>query len=247
VAAIAVGGLVAANLPAAVRERSVRADNVPRDVAADSLHSLTRPPAGEPEGLLVLFHGRGADERDLFPLLDLLDPSRRLLGVTPRGPLHLPPGGAHWYAVHEIGFPDPPTFTETFALASEWLDALVADSGVAYERTVIGGFSQGAVMTYALGLGRGRMRSAGLIALSGFMPTVPGFELDLSPPLPRVVIGHGALDPVISVDWSRQARAVLEGAGADVGYHESPHMAHSIDPGLARELPGWVESTLGLA
>jgi phospholipase/carboxylesterase len=214
-------------------------------VAVDSLSFLTRPAAGEPEGLLVLFHGRGADERDLFPLLDLFDPARRLVGVTPRGPLHLPPGGAHWYAVHEIGFPDPQTFTETFRLASKWLDAIVADAGVSYERTVIGGFSQGAVMTYALGLGAGRQRPAGLIALSGFVPTVPGFGVDLSSPLPRVVIGHGSLDPVISVEWSRRAHALLAEAGADVSYHESPHLAHSIDPALARELPAWIEDTLG--
>ena len=216
-------------------------------MAVDSLRSVIRPAAGEPEGLLVLFHGRGADERDLFPLLDLLDPRGRLLGVTPRGPLHLPPGGAHWYAVHEIGFPDPQTFTATFGLASEWLDAVVADADVSYERTVLGGFSQGAVMTYALGLGAGRLRPAGMIALSGFVPTVPGFEVDLASPLPRVVIGHGALDPVISVEWSRRAHALLAEAGADVSYHESPHMAHSIDPALARELPGWVEDTLGAA
>ena len=216
-------------------------------MAVDSLSFLTRPAAGEPEGLLVLLHGRGADERDLFPLLDLFDPARRLLGVTPRGPLHLPPGGAHWYAVHEIGFPDPLTFKETFRLASEWLDAVVADAGVSYGRTVIGGFSQGAVMTYALGLGAGRQRPVGLIALSGFVPTVPGFDVELSSPLPRVVIGHGALDPVISVEWGRRAHALLAEAGADVSYHESPHMAHSIDPALARELPGWVEDTLGAA
>ena len=216
-------------------------------MAVDSLSFLTRPAAGEPEGLLVLFHGRGADERDLFPLLDLFDPARRLLGVTPRGPLHLPPGGAHWYTVHEIGFPDPLTFTETFRLASEWLDAIVADAGISYERTVIGGFSQGAVMTYALGLGAGRQRPAGLIALSGYVPTVPGFDVELSSPLPRVVIGHGALDPVISVEWGRRAHALLAEAGADVSYYESPHMAHSIDPALVRELPGWLEDTLGAA
>ena len=68
---------------------------------------LERPAEGEPAGLLVLFHGRGADERDLFPLLDVLDPQRRLLGVTPRGPLSLPPGGAHWYAFRQVGYPDP--------------------------------------------------------------------------------------------------------------------------------------------
>jgi phospholipase/carboxylesterase len=213
-------------------------------VPADSLRYLTRPAVGDPEGLLVLFHGRGADERDLFPLLDVLDPARRLLGVTPRGPLHLPPGGAHWYAVHEIGYPEPTTFSETFAIASEWLDALSTDSELSYERTVLGGFSQGAVMTYALGLGAGRPRPAGLIALSGFVPTVPGFAVDLSPPLPRAVVGHGALDPVISVEWGRRAQALFAEAGADVTYHESPHLAHSIDPGFFRELPTWLDDTL---
>jgi phospholipase/carboxylesterase len=216
-------------------------------VPADSLSHLVRPAAAAPEGLLVLLHGRGADERDLFPLLDLLDPTRRLLGVTPRGPLHLPPGGAHWYAVQEIGYPDPETFTETFASASSWLDELAAEAGIPPERTVLGGFSQGAVMTYALGLGAGRPRPAGLIALSGFMPSVPGFELRLTPSPPRVVIGHGTLDPVISVEWGRDALARLEAAGADVAYREAPSIGHSIDPVLLRELPTWVDATLRAA
>jgi phospholipase/carboxylesterase len=216
-------------------------------VSTDALTNLVRPAAAQPEGLLVLFHGRGADERDLFPLLDLLDPERRLLGVAPRGPLHLPPGGAHWYAVKEIGYPDPETFTETFALASAWLDDLATEAGIPAERTVLGGFSQGAVMTYALGLGAGQPRPAGLIALSGFMPTVPGFELDLESPLPRIAVGHGALDPVISVEWGRDARSRLEEAGADVTYGESPHMAHSIDQAFFGELPAWVADTLGVA
>ena len=77
-------------------------------------------------------------------------------------------------------------------------------------------------MTYALSLGAGRPRPAALIALSGFMPTVEGWELDLSPPFPPVAIGHGTYDPVISVDWGRQARDRLEQAGADVLYRESP-------------------------
>ena len=213
----------------------------------EALTYLGRPATGEPEGLLVLFHGRGADERDLYPLLDVLDPARRLLGLTPRGPLHLPPGGAHWYAVREIGYPDPSTFTETFALASSWLDAVSEEAGIAPARTVLGGFSQGAVMTYALGLGAGRPRPAGLIALSGFVPTVPGFQLDLSGPFPRLAIGHGALDPVISVDWGRRARELLEEAGAEPVYRESPTLGHSIDPGFLRELPGWLDDVLGPA
>lgn len=202
-----------------------------------------RPAAGEPEGALVLFHGRGADENDLFPLLDVLDPERRLVGATPRGPLSLPPGGAHWYAVREIGFPDKQTFDATYGLAASWLEAFAAETRVPAERTVLGGFSQGAVMTYALGLGERRPRPAALMALSGFIPTVDGFELDLSPPLPPVAIGHGTYDPVISVEFSRRARQVLEDAGAEVLYRESP-MPHTIDPRYLDELRAWLRTAL---
>jgi phospholipase/carboxylesterase len=204
-----------------------------------TISHLERPAAGEPAGVLVLLHGRGADERDLFPLLDALDPERRLLGVTPRGPLSLPPGGAHWYAFRDVGYPDPATFFETYAALTEWLDGL----GFEAERTVLGGFSQGAVMTYALGLGSGRPRPAALVALSGFMPTVPGFELSLEPPLPPVAIGHGTYDPVISVEFSRRARELFEAAGGEVLYREYP-LPHAVDPGFLAELAPWLESKL---
>jgi phospholipase/carboxylesterase len=212
----------------------------------DSLEYRLRPAAGEPEGALVLMHGRGADENDLFPLLDLLDRDRRLLGVTPRGPLSLPPGGAHWYVVRRVGFPDEDTFHPTYARLSGWLDALLADHGIAADRTLLGGFSQGTVMSYALGLGKGRPRPAGILALSGFIPTVDGFELDLAKAagLP-VAIGHGTHDPVIGVEFARQAREALTAAGADVSYRESP-MGHSIDPGFARELPGWLAAHISI-
>jgi phospholipase/carboxylesterase len=196
---------------------------------------LTREPAGEPVGTLVLFHGRGADEHDLVPLLDALDPERRLLGLTPRGPLSLPPAGAHWYAVEQIGFPDPATFLSTYDAVAAWLDGLGPD----WERTILGGFSQGAVLSYALSLGRGRPRPAGVIALSGFVPTVPGFELDLEPPLPRFAIGHGMLDPVIGVEWGRRARSLLEQAAGDVLYRESP-LPHAIDPRFVIDLRAWL-------
>lgn len=214
-------------------------------MSVPELVSVRRTAAGEPEGLLVLSHGRGADERDLAPVADLLDPDRRLLVVLPRGPLALPPGGAHWYIVRALGFPDPQTFLPTFAAASAWLDAVVAETGLGWDRVVLGGFSQGAVMTYALGLGSGRPRPAAMIALSGFMPTVPGFELDLDPPLPPVAIGHGTYDQVIGVEWGRRARTALEEAGAEVLYRESP-MPHTIDPGFLEELRPWLAEALGI-
>src|SRR6058998_1842922 len=180
------------------------------------LSARVRPPAGKAEGALVLIHGRGADENDLFPLLDLLDPERRLVGATPRGPLSLPPGGAHWYALGGIGTPEPTTFWASFRAAAAWLDGFLAQHGVAHDRLVMGGFSQGGVMAYSLGLGAGRPRPAAIVALSSFIPTVQGFELDLSPPLPPVAIGHGTLDPVIEVEWGRRARDLLEEADAEV-------------------------------
>ena len=206
--------------------------------ALDLLDYRLRPVAGDPDGALVLLHGRGADEHDLVALFDLLDPERRLVGVTPRGPLSLPPGGAHWYVVRQIGYPDPGTFLATVQQASGWLDALPELTGVPLERTVIGGFSQGAVMSYALGLGEGRPAPAAVVALSGFMPTVDGFALDAGRAVP-VAIGHGTGDPVIGVEWSRQARDRLEAAGTAVTYRESP-MGHSIDPGFLRDLAGWL-------
>jgi phospholipase/carboxylesterase len=202
-------------------------------------HQL-RPASGQPEGALVLLHGRGTDDFDLFPLLDALDPERRLVGVTPRAPLELAPGGFHWYVSRQVGHPDRDTFHATYATLTSFLDSLPDSLGVPWSRTVLGGFSQGTVMSYAAGLGAGRPAPAGILALSGFMPTVEGFALDLSgrEGFP-VAIGHGTYDPVISVEFGRDARRRLEEAGADVLYRESPVM-HGIDPSFIEVLQGWL-------
>jgi phospholipase/carboxylesterase len=202
-------------------------------------HQL-RPANGQPQGALVLLHGRGTNEFDLLPLLDALDPERRLVGVTPRAPLELTPGGFHWYISRGVGFPDHDTFHSTFQTLTAFLDSLPDALGVPWSRTVLGGFSQGTVMSYAAGLGAGRPAPAGLLALSGFMPTVEGFELDLAgrEGFP-VAIGHGIHDPVISVEFGRDARARLEAAGADVLYREAPVM-HGIDPSFIGPLQDWL-------
>lgn len=206
----------------------------------EPLRFLERPAAAAPEGALVLLHGRGADERDLFPLLDALDPDRRLLGITPRGPLSLPPGGAHWYRLGGIPTPDPDTFFPTFEAAAAFLDALP----VPIDRVVLGGFSQGAVMSWALGLGKGRPRPAAIMALSGFMPEVPGFELDLADlDAYPIAIAHGSLDPIIPVEFGRVAAERARSAGADLLWRETP-VPHTIDPRVLPELQAFVASAL---
>jgi len=195
------------------------------------LRALERPAAGDADGALVLLHGRGADEHDLFPLLDALDPERRLHGYSPRAPLALPPGGAHWYVVPRVGFPDAQTFAEGFGALTEWFDALPYEP----HEIVLGGFSQGAVMSYALGLGEGRPRTRALIALSGFIPTVDVWQPDLESPFAPIAIAHGTYDPVIPVEFGRHARTTLEADGAEVWYRESP-IEHSIDPQVIPQL-----------
>jgi phospholipase/carboxylesterase len=154
-----------------------------------------------------------------------------MLGVFPRGPLALPPGGRHWYVVREVGFPDPETFLPTFTELAEQLDSVLTERKIAWERTVLAGFSQGAVMSHALALATGRPRPAAVLAFSGFVPTVEGFELALQErsELP-VSITHGRLDPVIHVNFGRAARELLSEAGLDVRYREDP-VGHTIAPG----------------
>jgi phospholipase/carboxylesterase len=195
-----------------------------------------RPAAGEAAGLLVLHHGRGTDEHDLLPLADALDPRQRLHVVTPRAPLTLPGwAGYHWYAVPRVGFPDPDTFAASYSLLSDFHDELWRRTGIGPERTVLGGFSMGCVMSYALGLGGDRPAPAGILAFSGFIPSVEGWQAHFEDRRAlRPLVRHGTEDPVIEISFCRAAREALLAGGLDVDYEEF-HGGHSIPPAV---LPG---------
>jgi len=199
-----------------------------------------RPADGEPSGLLVLHHGRGSDENDLLGLADVLDPGRRLHVVTPRAPLTLPGWpGYHWYVVPQVGRPDPETFHSAYAKLAAFHEDLWQRTGIAPERTVLGGFSMGTVMSYALGLGGDRPAPAGILAFSGFVPAVEGWEPDLAgrQGLPAF-IAHGRQDPVIGVEFGREASETLEQGGLEVEYHESD-VAHAVDPAVMTAAVDW--------
>jgi phospholipase/carboxylesterase len=116
-----------------------------------------RPARNDPEGLLVLHHGRGSDEQDLIGLADVFDPEQRLYVVAPRAPIQLPGSpGYHWYLVPRVGHPDPGSFDRAYHELAEFHDGLFERTGIGPERTVLGGFSMGTVMSYALGLGADR-------------------------------------------------------------------------------------------
>ncbi len=202
-----------------------------------------RPAAGRPHGLLILHHGRGTDEHDLFGLADVLDPERRLHVVTPRAPLTIA-GGYHWYVVPRVGYPDPATFHAASEALAAFHDELWRRTGIASARTVLGGFSMGSVMSYALGLAGERPVPAGILAFSGFIPTVEGWQPDLGsrPDLP-VFIAHGHRDPVINVQFARRDRALLEAGGLLVEYHESD-AAHHIDPAQIPPAVQWLTGAI---
>jgi phospholipase/carboxylesterase len=211
-----------------------------------SLTYRERPAAGEPAGLLILHHGRGADEHDLLGLADVLDPRRRLHVVTPRGPLTVPGWpGYHWYTVPRVGYPDPDTFHRAYKSLVAFHDEVWERTGVAPERTVLGGFSMGSVMSYALGLGGERPIPAGILAFSGFIPTVEGWQPDLGSRagLP-VFIAHGRRDPVMDVAFARRAHELLDAAGLPVSYHESD-AAHHIDPSHIPSATKWLAAATG--
>lgn len=213
----------------------------------DALSYLERPAAEKPSGLLVLHHGRGSDERDLLGLAESLDPERRLRVVTPQAPLTLPGSpGYHWYLVPRVGFPDHDSFHAAREALGELHDRLWEETGLDASRTVLGGFSMGAVMSHAMALGADRPPVAGLLAFSGFVPTVedwaPHFEDRRTI---RAFVSHGRLDPVIEIGFGRRAREVLEEGGLDVEYHES-ELGHQIDPTQLAAAKRWLAETLSL-
>lgn len=210
-----------------------------------ALTQLERAAAAEPQGLLVLHHGRGTDETDLLRLADYLDPEKRLRVVTPRAPLTLPGSpGFHWYLVPRVGYPDHDTFQAARAVLAELHDQLWEETGVGPERTVLGGFSMGAVMSYAMGLSPERPAVAGILAFSGFVPTVEDWQPSFGDrQASRVFISHGANDPVISVEFAHRARDLVGAAGLPLEYRES-ELGHQIDPGHLADASVWLGETL---
>jgi phospholipase/carboxylesterase len=207
-----------------------------------SLVYQVRPAAGVPAGVLGLHHGRGADEHDLLGLGDALDPERRLHLVTPRAPLTLGGPGYHWYVVPRVGYPDHDTFEAAYRRLTSFHDEVWERTGIDPGKTILGGFSMGSVMSYATGLGPARPAPAGVLAFSGFIPTVDGWQPDV-PRDTKVFIAHGRRDPVIEVGFAQRANALLTQAGMDVEYHESD-AAHHIDPAHLSRAIAWVNATL---
>ncbi len=211
-------------------------------IATLSLPHLTRFPAHKAEAYpaVICLHGRGSNEADLISLAPYLDD--RLLWISPRAPLDLM-GGYEWYRLEGIGVPNQATFDA----AMETLDRFVGEALAVYPadpgRLFLLGFSQGSMMSYSFTLAQpGRV--AGVVAQSGYIPLNAGLKVDGAGLRGKpFVITHGAYDPVIPVEWGREARDYLVQAGADVEYHEFPMEHHASQESLAA-IARWMKKQL---
>lgn len=212
-----------------------------------SLRARLRLPKGPPQGALVLLHGFGTDENDLFDLGDLLDLHRQLLVATPRGPLSMG-WGAAWYPTIPASESDPQAPGEPFSAALQalqaWLGELLAQHGLQHRHAVLGGFSQGSVMALAVALSPAAPALGGVLAFSAWLPKAAGYTPDLSRAggLP-VFYSHGTLDNRMPVRWARAARLALETAGAALSYHEFAG-GHTIDDQELARAQRWLQRRL---
>jgi phospholipase/carboxylesterase len=209
-----------------------------------SLEFVERPADGEAQGQLILHHGRGSYEGDLLPIADALDPQRRLHVVAPRAPLELPGSpGYHWYLVPRVGYPDPDSFHAALKQLSDFHDDVFERTGIPAGKTVLGGFSMGAVMSYSAGLSADRPQPAGILALSGFIPGLDDWKPDLTRSELPVFVSHGDQDPVINVSFARTARDTLTEAGFPVAYLEFSG-GHWVDPVQIEPATEWLDAAL---
>jgi phospholipase/carboxylesterase len=204
--------------------------------------ALEKPGENEATPLLLLLHGRGADETDLMGLEPALDP--RFVVVSPRAPYRFM-GGWAWYDRAEAGRPDPETFQPGLDILRTFIESLPTAYGVDPRRTYIFGFSQGAIVGSALTMSAPDL-VAGLVMHSGYLPIALKGNAEISAALDPgalagkpIFIAHGEYDEVIPVAWGRATYDYLAGAHANVLYREYP-IGHAVSEESLYDTADWL-------
>jgi phospholipase/carboxylesterase len=213
-----------------------------------TFQSAVRPPSvpSARPPLLVLLHGLGADELDLLPVADALDP--RLLAVSLRAPHRAEPMGHAWYALDWSASPPAPDL-EQAERSREGLVAhlpeLVARTGADPARTFLLGFSQGATMALAVALTRPDL-VRGVVLHSGRV--LDGLERRAAPPealahLEALVL-HGVHDDVLPVDRGREIRDLLRPRLGDRLVYREHEAGHFITAASLADAQAWLSARL---
>ena len=195
--------------------------------------------------LLLLLHGFGADENDLFGLAPFMD--ERFFIVSPRAPFELPYGGFAWFELtiqpDKIGY-NVKEFEQSRQKILEFVNELIAEHDLDAEKIYLCGFSQGAIMSLSVMLSEPE-KFAGVAAMSGrampeMLPAQSNFDALKDFP---ILVTHGIYDPVLPVENGRATNEILSRLPVDLEYKEYK-MAHEISQESLRDVADWLSSKL---
>lgn len=195
--------------------------------------------------LLLLLHGLGADENDLFGLAPYLDESFFI--ASPRAPFALPYGGFAWFELiiksNNVGF-NVKEFEQSRVMILEFVDELVTKYDLDAEKVYLCGFSQGAMMSLSCLLSKPE-KFAGVAAMSGrAMPEMLPDQKDYAAlkDFP-ILVTHGIYDQVLPIENGRATKEILSRLPVDLQYKEYP-MAHEISAESLQDVTSWFRSKL---
>ncbi len=193
--------------------------------------------------LLLLLHGYGSNEEDLFSFASELPNDSYVISV--RAPYDLQPYGHAWYAIHfdadENKFSDNVQAKQSVELIAGFIEEVVRQYPIDAKNVTLIGFSQGAILSYATALTYPE-KVAKVVALSGY------FNQEIMPEVIdtkaishlKFFVSHGSVDQVIPVDWARKAKPALENLGLEVEYHEYP-VGHGVAPQNFFDFKNWLQ------
>lgn len=210
-----------------------------------NLHYLIQEPKvkHDKNPLLLLLHGYGSNEEDLFSFASELPNDSYVISV--RAPYELQPYGHAWYAIHfdadENKFSDNVQAKQSVELIAGFIDEILKQYPIDAKNVTLIGFSQGAILSYATALTYPE-KVAKVVALSGYfnqeiMPEV--IDTNAISHL-KFFVSHGSVDQVIPVDWARKAKPALENLGLEVEYHEYP-VGHGVAPQNFFDFKNWLQ------
>lgn len=218
------------------------------------LEVIEKQTGTDPRATVIVLHGLGADGNDFVPFVEQLDlssigPVRYIFPHAPVRPVTINGGYAMraWYDIlgTEMQLREDEEGLRQSLGAIEELLAREKSRGVAAERIVIAGFSQGCAMALLTGL-RHAQRLAGLVGMSGYLPLNSKTESERSAANQQVPIflAHGQFDPMIVMPRASATRDSLVAMGYPVQWHEYP-MAHSVCAQEVDDLNRWLLQVLG--
>lgn len=197
-----------------------------------------RPP------VIVLLHGFGSDERDLFELRGML-PANYLV-VSVRAPYALPAGGYQWYegtTVNGKRDGDPKQLSESRKKILKFIDEVTGKYNADKKAVYVIGFSQGAIMSYEVGLtAPGKIK--GIAPLSGkIYPSLKPLVKN-TPDLKklRIFVSHGTKDDRITFADGKEAADYLKSIGLSPEFHAYEGMSHTISNNVMRDLLAWLKA-----